>query len=251
MRKIDFLGFAFDDVDAAQALEIVQSRPAQAPFAYVVTPNVDHVARLQKVATAEQMLALHGAWLTVNDSNILRLLAKNCGINLTTVPGSDLTAAVVKTLVVPGDVLTLIGGDDRMAAALAAMIPHATLLHHMPPMGVLRNEPAMAAAVDFVINNPARFVLLAIGAPQQEVLARRIALSERASGIGLCIGASVEFITGAKARAPIWVRRMNLEWLHRLLSEPRRLWRRYLIEGPRIVGMVWQWRKVGRKARRV
>ena len=243
MRKIDFLGFAFDDVDAAQTAELLNSRPGPAPFVYVVTPNVDHVARLQKVANAEQMLALHGAWLTVNDSNILRLLAKMCGINLPTVPGSDLTAAVIRTMVKPGDTVTLIGGDAAMAGALAATIPGATLLHHGPPMGVLRNEHALAAAVAFVVEHPARFVLLAIGAPQQEVIARRILLTGQASGIGLCIGASVEFVTGRKARAPTWVRRLNLEWLHRLLSEPRRLWRRYLIEGPRIFLIVWRWRK--------
>ena len=63
-----------------------------------------------------------------------------------------------------------------------------------------------------------------------------------AGGTGLCIGASVEFVTGAKRRAPRWMQRLGVEWLHRLLSEPGRLWRRYLVEGPRIFAMAWRWR---------
>jgi UDP-N-acetyl-D-mannosaminuronic acid transferase (WecB/TagA/CpsF family) len=62
-----------------------------------------------------------------------------------------------------------------------------------------------------------------------------------ATGVGLCIGASLEFLTGAKRRAPLWLQRLGLEWLFRLLTEPRRLWRRYLVEGPRIFVLWWRW----------
>jgi N-acetylglucosaminyldiphosphoundecaprenol N-acetyl-beta-D-mannosaminyltransferase len=61
-------------------------------------------------------------------------------------------------------------------------------------------------------------------------------------GVGLCIGASVDFVLGDRPRAPRWVQRLNLEWAFRLASEPARLWRRYLVEGPRIFLLFWRWK---------
>jgi exopolysaccharide biosynthesis WecB/TagA/CpsF family protein len=55
----------------------------------------------------------------------------------------------------------------------------------------------------------------------------------------LCIGASIDFLTGKQRRAPVWVQKAGLEWLHRLLSDPRRLASRYLIECPRIFYLIW------------
>ena len=57
----------------------------------------------------------------------------------------------------------------------------------------------------------------------------------QACGVGLCIGASLLFLTGDLRRAPVWMQRARLEWLHRLVQEPRRMWRRYLYEGPKIL----------------
>ena len=85
--------------------------------------------------------------------------------------------------------------------------------------------------------------MLAVAMPQQEILALRVAQAGGAVGVGLCIGASLDFLTGRKARAPLWMRKASLEWLHRLLSEPKRLWRRYLVEGPRIFLLTMKWRR--------
>jgi len=101
---------------------------------------------------------------------------------------------------------------------------------------------ARAAVADFVIASEPDVVLFAVGAPQSELLCAEIAARGGARGVALCIGASLEFLTGAKRRAPRWMQRAGLEWLFRLLSEPRRLWRRYLVEGPRIFAIWWRWR---------
>ena len=108
-----------------------------------------------------------------------------------------------------------------------------------PADGVRRGPcTALAATVAFVLAHPARFVFLAVGSPQQEVLAAAIAATGRATGIGLCIGASLEFLAGASRRAPCWMQRCGLEWLFRLCSDPRRLARRYLIDSPAVLAML-------------
>lgn len=232
--SLRLLGVRFDDLDGDGALALLAARDPAAPFAYVVTPNADHLLRLESGDPA--LLALYdGAWLSLNDSRILRLLAGRRGVRLNLAPGSDLAAALFDRVIQPGDAVTVIGGNEAMIADLRAKFALARLAHHNPPMGFIRDEAAVAAAVAFVQAHPARFVFLCVGSPQQEKLAARIAASGGATGVGLCLGAALEFVTGAKARAPLWMQRAHLEWLHRLGSEPRRLWRRYLLEAPRLL----------------
>ena len=130
-----------------------------------------------------------------------------------------------------------------MLDELRTLRPDLDILQHVPPMGMLKKTEAMSEAEAFVRDARARFTLLAVAMPQQEILALRVAKAGRAVGIGLCVGASLDFLTGRKSRAPLWMQKASLEWLHRLLSEPRRLWRRYLIEGPRIFLLTMRWGK--------
>ena len=241
--RVDFLDLTYDLLDLEAAVAWIVVRGVDAPFAYVVTPNVDHVVRLaREPAGSTVRKAYDGASLCLCDSRVLARLAKSVGVVLPVVPGSDLTGRLLAQ-VVTGDTLCLIGGDEALLRELAAMLPGCPIVQHIPPMGFRHNEAALDRAAAFAHDAAARYVLLAVGSPQQELLARRIADRGGALGTGLCIGASIEFVTGAKARAPMWMRRASIEWLHRLLSEPRRLWRRYLVEGPRIFLLVLQWRR--------
>src|SRR5690606_7342710 len=72
-------------------------------------------------------------------------------------------------------------------------------------------------------------VILCMGMPRQELLTRTLRESGY-SGLIICGGGWADFYSGAKARAPLWVRRLSLEWLYRLLREPRRLGRRYTVD---------------------
>jgi N-acetylglucosaminyldiphosphoundecaprenol N-acetyl-beta-D-mannosaminyltransferase len=78
-------------------------------------------------------------------------------------------------------------------------------------------------------------VLLCVGCPAQELIARQLAELGCKSGIALCVGASIDFLTGARVRAPLWMQKLGLEWAYRLAQEPARLWRRYLVQSPKIL----------------
>ncbi len=245
--KQSFVGFNFDRLTFEQAVADVAARAAGAGLTYVVTPNVDHVVRLEDGTDgAEVRRAYLEADLCFCDSRILALLARISGLTLQIVPGSDLAADLLRNQLNAGDKLNLIGGDALMASRLAAMFPQVSIAHHAPPMGLMQKPGAIAATVDFMEANPARFSLIAVGSPQQEMIAWHAKQRGKATGVALCIGASVEFLTGTKNRAPRWVQRAHMEWLHRLASEPRRLWKRYLLRDPKIFGIVlgWNWRRL-------
>lgn len=105
-----------------------------------------------------------------------------------------------------------------------------------PPFRELSDDEVLAAARRMQ-EAGAQAVWVGLGAPKQDVMAHRLRQS-RAAPIILCVGAAFDFIAGTTERAPLWMQRTGLEWLHRLASEPRRLWRRYLIGNPRFVAGV-------------
>jgi exopolysaccharide biosynthesis WecB/TagA/CpsF family protein len=107
-------------------------------------------------------------------------------------------------------------------------------------MGFDRDPAALEAAIRFVEDNPARFVFLAVGSPRQEIVAETLVRRGKATGVGLCIGASLLFLTGAERRAPRALQSAGMEWAWRLLRDPRRLARRYLVDGPQILHLLWR-----------
>jgi exopolysaccharide biosynthesis WecB/TagA/CpsF family protein len=150
-------------------------------------------------------------------------------------PGSDLTALLFHRIIAPDDKVVLIGGSAQQARELAQRRGLRALRHYDPPMGFVREPLAVEQCLQFIESeSPFRFCLLAVGCPQQELLAHALKQRARARGLALCIGASINFLTGVEQRAPAWMTRLGMEWLHRLLQHPARLAGRYLVRGPRI-----------------
>lgn len=207
-------------------------------FSYVVTPNVDHIVQLHEGRNLNTVMAFRlaysGARFRLCDSKILQILARLRGIHLPLVTGSGLTARLFEEGHFEHRKVALVGGDDEIFSELKARYPKVELIQHQPPMQLLRDSHARKEITNFVSESGCHFVLFAVGSPQSEIIAHACRESGRATGVALCIGASIEFLLGRKSRAPRWMQWLALEWLYRLLQEPKRLSRRYLVEGPRI-----------------
>ena len=117
------------------------------------------------------------------------------GIHLDLGLGSDLTLHMVRNTVTPADRVSIIGGTAEMERRLRER--HGwQVARHDPPFGFIGDPAEVARCVDFVLAHPARYVFLACGAPQSELLGLRIVERGGAVGTGLCIGASLLFATG-------------------------------------------------------
>lgn len=238
---MDYLGLNFAPLDMAAVARLLRERGADMPFAYLVTPNVDHVVRLSELGRdGPEWTAYRRAQWRLCDSRILAKLAALRGMSLPVVPGSDLTHRLFDDIAARGDRICLIGGEAGDVVALAALRPDLKIVQHIPPMGLREDEAARASAARFAAESGARFILLGVGSPQQELIAAAIADRPEARGTGLCVGASIDFLVGRQRRAPRWMQRLSLEWLHRLTGNPRRFWRRYLVDGPRIFLLTWR-----------
>jgi len=238
-RHYDFVGATFDPLTPMQTLARAKWITMNHGFRYIVTPNVDHIVRLWKEPDVFKPL-YEASWLSVCDSRILELLAHFNGVPLKAVPGSDLTKQLFDTVIKKSDPITIIGADDEIVAAVKEQYDLETVYHYQPPMG-LRNKPeAVAETASFIHSHPARYIFICVGSPQQEMVAKACLDRGDCIGLGLCVGASLEFLTGRIKRAPEWMQNIRMEWLFRLASEPKRLWKRYLVEGPKVF---WIWAK--------
>lgn len=234
-----FMGLQFSAMPVARVVELLSPMARiSEPFKYVVTPNVDHVVRLESDNALRFLY--DDADLLLNDSRILETLARRDGLDLPASPGADIVASLLDLDIAPDDPVTVIGTEAEDVEAIRKRFGLTNLYWHEPPMGLRNNPDAIAQAADFMAEHPARYHFLCVGSPQQEMVAHAAKLRGDVRGIGLCCGASFDFLSGKTARAPKWMREVRLEWLHRMLSEPKRLTKRYLVDGPRILSI---WRK--------
>jgi exopolysaccharide biosynthesis WecB/TagA/CpsF family protein len=240
--SVRLLGMDFTDLDVAAAAALIAQRPPGAPFRYVVTPNADHFVRLARHPELARLY--NGAWMRLLDSRVVARAAQLLGYKTPrVVPGSDLTTLLLMHHMPPGEPVTIIGLRPEWLPALMHRCGLGEVAHYDPPMGFEHNAVALRMTVEFVLAHPARFTCLAVGSPRQEILAAAIAATGRACGVGLCVGASLDFLSGALTRAPSWIQWAGLEWLHRLASDPRRLAWRYLVEDPVVFALLLRERR--------
>lgn len=235
-ETVNFLGCNFD-IGSLEEISSSILAEAHGRFKYVVTPNVHHMVRLLENPGTMQPL-YRRAWRVLCDSRVLSRLARFRGRTLPVVTGSDLTAALVVRAAALRLTIALIGPTSSDCVALRGRYPGLVVECHTPPMGFINSEHEVQKCVDFTVKTKAHLTFLALGMPQQEILASHIADHPQARGVGLCIGASIDFLTGKQRRAPRWLQKAGLEWLYRLASDPRRLASRYLIECPRIFYLI-------------
>ncbi|QYK14893.1 WecB/TagA/CpsF family glycosyltransferase [Shewanella rhizosphaerae] len=162
-----------------------------------------------------------------------RLKGTPLGDNLN---GTDMFPLLCERLAKSGHAIYLLGGRpgiaqltaDKMQARYPALNIAGT--HH----GYLDSEQETAKVIAQINASKASILLVAMGAPQQELwLAKHQAQLNVAVGIG--VGGLFDFYSERIIRAPLWVRQIGMEWIARLLAEPARMWRRYLLGNPRFL----------------
>ncbi|MDX1914163.1 MAG: WecB/TagA/CpsF family glycosyltransferase [Methylophilus sp.] len=216
---------------------------------YVVTPNVDHIVNLDSNVKFKE--AYQGASLVVADGKPVVAASKFLGKALPeVVPGSDLVPAIFDhfqhVLNTPLTIYLLgamPGVAEKAAKSIHATWPNVKVVGlHSPDFGFEKSERASLAICDLVSQSQADIVVFGVGAPKQELWSKQYAHQLNTKVI-LCVGATIDFLAGEKIRAPIWVRKIGMEWLHRLFTEPKRLAKRYFVDAlifPVLVYREWK-----------
>lgn len=214
---------------------------------YIVTPNVDHLVMLEQ--DHELGAAYADASLTVADGLPLVVCSRILGARLPErVAGSDLVPGLFATADASHPLrVFLLGAAPGVAARAAqhitAQFPAVDVVDtYSPPLGFETDAIENAYIVERVAAARPDLLVIGLGAPKQEkwVRAHRDVLAAK---VAICAGATIDFLAGHRRRAPRWLQKLGLEWCYRMLSEPRRLVRRYAVDALRFPGIVWRARR--------
>jgi N-acetylglucosaminyldiphosphoundecaprenol N-acetyl-beta-D-mannosaminyltransferase len=241
-----------DDVTFAQALDAIAAMVADCRGGTVFTPNVDHVVMAAHDDRFRR--AYETADLSLADGMPVLWASRMLGTPLPEkISGSDLVLPLMDRAEREGWRVYILGGAPGVGALAAAR-----LVERFPRIQIAGTDapridmdaPASSRApvLDRLRAAKADVVLVALGAPKQEIFIAEAAPDLRPAVL-LGVGAAIDFIAGTAKRAPRWMSSSGLEWLFRLLKEPRRMWRRYLVRDPEFLVIVLRAARASRRAR--
>jgi N-acetylglucosaminyldiphosphoundecaprenol N-acetyl-beta-D-mannosaminyltransferase len=232
--SISLLGIDFHAITELRCVAIVGEALAAGRGGWVVTPNLDHLRRLVHQREFRDLCA--NADIRVADGMPLVWAARIQGTPLPErVAGSNLIWSVSRAAADRGHSVFLLGGDpgtaDRASMVLKAHYPTLQVVGTFcPKPGFEKDFVRMHELAEVIDEANPRIVFVALGSPKQERLIEDLR-RRRPETWWLGIGISFSFVCGAVRRAPRWMQRFGLEWAHRIVQDPRRLFRRYIIDG--------------------
>jgi N-acetylglucosaminyldiphosphoundecaprenol N-acetyl-beta-D-mannosaminyltransferase len=208
----------------------------------LVTPNVDHLILLKNNGAFLQ--AYRAANYVVVDSQIVFWAMKWLGRSVKEkISGSDFFPAYCahhagknQTSLVKKKIFILGGMPGVALAAMQAINErHNAMIvvgAHSPSMNFVNDKDEVSAVIELIEKSGADSLVVGLGAPKQELWIHQNKAKFTFVKSFLAVGAAIDFEAGNVARAPSWMSSCGLEWFYRLYKEPKRMWRRYLINDP-------------------
>jgi exopolysaccharide biosynthesis WecB/TagA/CpsF family protein len=231
MKKETILNVAFDNYTEQELLENLKE-------GVLVTPNVDHIVKMQKDKTFYDIVKQ--ADFVVCDSKIVYLASKFLGRPLPeAIPGSGFFPHFYMYHKEDEHCkIFLLGGLDGVAQKaqknINEKVGRGMVVGAYSPSFGFEKKPEENEQIYKMINDScATVVLVGVGCPKQEKWIDAHKLKMHGVKIWMALGATIDFEAGNIKRAPKIFQKLALEWLYRLCSEPKRLWRRYLIDDTR------------------
>ncbi len=215
---------------------------------FVVTPNVDHAVLLQDHGGLKR--AYERADLVLADGHPIVWASRFLGRGLPErVPGSDLVPMLFQSMTdKPSLRVFLLGAAPgvglRAADRIHSRYPNVEVVGvYSPPIGFEKDARENETILQEIAAVQPDVLVIGLGAPKQECWIEQHCDRIQAN-VALCVGATIDFLAGEKKRAPVWMQRFGIEWLHRMLSEPNRMIKRYAKDAWIFPQLVFQqWRK--------
>jgi len=228
--RVDILGCPFDAVTFAEAVEHLRQAVVNGSRAYCAVGNIDMVMKTRRDPQFKD--DFWSADLVITDGVPITWAASLLGTPLRgRVAGTEIVWSCAEISAETGCAVALVGGffeiTQKAAEKMRERYPKASI--HVMDTPFPLDDAANAKLVEDIRGKDAKIVLVALGAPKQERWVRAN-LESCGASVGIGIGSAFDIISGDKQWAPRWMRDYGLEWLYRLIQEPKRLGRRYLIE---------------------
>jgi N-acetylglucosaminyldiphosphoundecaprenol N-acetyl-beta-D-mannosaminyltransferase len=233
MNVVDLFGLRFHNLDLIEAVDYCEDLLRVGKKGLVIPTNVDVIVKLTGDRTFRE--TYERAILVVADGAPVVWASRLLGKPLKSrVCGSDLLPAICERAAQREWRVFFLGGMPGVASHAATLLTNRfpglnVIGTYAPPFGFESSLAECQRIVTMVRTARPDILFVGLGAPKQE---KWSAAHFEALGVPIifCTGAAFDFVAGVIRRAPPWMQRIGLEWMFRLLQEPKRLWRRYLVD---------------------
>lgn len=246
MARMNFMNTEIDNLTVEEALQAIDVLVNANKNAYVVTPNVDHIVKLE--TDKELKKVYNNAALILTDGKPLLWIARWYGTPIKEkISGSDLLPLLCGMAEEKGYSMYFLGAEEGVAAKAAKNLikryPGLKVAGtYSPPYGFERNAEEMKKIETMIKEARPHILIVGLGCPKQEKFmynnCKRFGVP-----VSFGFGASFDFEAGKIKRAPKWMANHGLEWLFRIIQDPKRLAKRYLIDDRKIIRLAWKYRK--------
>lgn len=238
MSRIKFLNTEVDNLTMEESINEIEKLVNKKNPSYVVTPNVDHIVKLEhdeefKKVYKEADLILTDGMPLIWISKLKKTPIKE------KVSGSDLFPKVCEMAAKKGYKVFLLGAAEGIAAKAAENLKNKyeglnIVGTYSPSYGFEKNDEEIEKIIEMINQAKPDILAVGLGAPKQEKFLYKYRKILNVP-ISLAIGASIDFEAGNIDRAPKWMQKSGLEWFYRLCKEPKRMYKRYLVDDLKII----------------
>jgi len=245
MSRMKFMNTEVDNLTMKETLKRIDNLIREDKCAYVVTPNVDHIVRLEK--DKEFQKAYKNADLILTDGKPLIWISKLYGTPIKEkISGSDLFPRLCALAAKRGYKMFFLGAAEGVAARAAKKLQKRfnglnVVGTYSPPMGFENDADEMEKIKRIIKDADPHILIVGLGSPKQEMFIMHHK-DELGVPVSLGLGASLDFEAGNIKRAPKWMADHGLEWLYRISQDPKRLAKRYLVDDRKILGLAFKYR---------
>ncbi|WP_294186182.1 WecB/TagA/CpsF family glycosyltransferase [uncultured Clostridium sp.] len=247
MSRIRFLNIEIDNLSMDESIDYIDKLIKRKKNSYVVTPNVDHIVKLEN--DSEFLEVYNNADLVLTDGMPLVWISKLLKTPIKEkVSGSDLFPKVCKLADEKGYSIFLLGAAEGVAIKAAENLKNKYKNLNIvgtfsPSYGFEKSKSEIEEIIKKVNEAKPDILAVGLGAPKQEKFIYKYK-NKLNVPISLAIGASIDFEAGNIERAPKWMQKSGLEWFYRFLKEPKRMFNRYFIDDLKIIKVLIKYRGV-------
>lgn len=246
LNRQKFMNIAVDNATLNEVLEHIEYCIDNQIVGQIIPLNVDQIVRLETDKYFKEIC--NNCELLLIDGHPLMWIAKAYGVPFKEkICGSDLVPILCKRAVEKGYSVFFLGAAPGVAKIAAEKMKHKysglkVAGTYSPPFGFEKDEEEVKKINYILKNSGADILFVGMGVPKQEIFIYENMWKYNIP-ISLSVGATIDFIAGKQKRAPKWINRIGFEWLYRLIHDPGRLCKRYLIDDMEIFRLAWKYRK--------
>lgn len=246
IHRMDFLNIKIDNLTMEEAIIEADKLINNGKYNYVVTPNVDHIVKLDE--DKEFLEIYNNADLILVDGMPLVWVSKlNKNPIKEKISGSDYFPKLCEFSAQKGYKIFLLGAAEGVAEIAKVNLENKykdinIVGTYSPKYGFEKDKTEIYKIINIINDAKPDILAVGVGAPKQEKFIYKY-LEELKVPLSLGIGATIDFEAGNIKRAPRWMQQSGLEWFYRFIKEPKRMFKRYFIDDLKFIKIIMKYRK--------